>query len=78
MRVASLVRRMKFIDIGANLTDSMYGGDYNGSNRHPPDLAAVLQRAETAGVERMFVTGGNLEESRQVEGTREDAERILV
>ena len=29
---------MKFIDIGANLTDAMYAGDYNGSNRHRPDL----------------------------------------
>jgi hypothetical protein len=29
---------MKFIDIGANLTDVMYQGVYNGSSRHPPDL----------------------------------------
>ena len=66
MRVARLVSRMKFIDIGANLTDTMYSGDYNGSNRHPADLPAVLQRARDSGVEKMMVTGGNLEESRQV------------
>ena len=43
MRLARLVGvgRMKFIDIGANLTDGMYSGDYNGTNRHQPDLAAV-------------------------------------
>ena len=52
---------MKFIDIGANLTDTMYQGEYNGSSKHPPDLEAVLQRAKTAGVVKMMVTGGNLE-----------------
>ena len=66
MRLTRLLTRMRFIDIGANLTDSMYSGEYNGSSRHPEDLKAVLQRAETAGVEKMMVTGGNLEESRQV------------
>ena len=29
---------MKFIDIGANLTDLMYTGEYNGSKRHDSDL----------------------------------------
>ena len=56
---------MKFIDIGANLTDTMYSGDYNGSSKHPPDLEAVLDRAKVAGVERMVVTGGSLAESRR-------------
>ena len=54
---------MKFIDIGANLTDSMYSGEYNGSSKHPPDLGSVLDRAKEAGVVKMMVTGGNLEES---------------
>ena len=69
MRLARLVgaSRMRFIDIGANLTDTMYSGDYNGTNRHPADLAAVLDRAESAGVVKMMVTGGNLEESRQAQ-----------
>ena len=67
MRLARLVGRMKFIDIGANLTDPMYSGDYNGTNRHPADLAAVLDRADSAGLVKMMVTGGSLEESRQVQ-----------
>jgi len=54
---------MKFIDIGANLTDSMYAGEYNGSSKHVPDLTAVLARAREGGVVKMMVTGGNLEES---------------
>ena len=58
-------RIMKFIDIGANLTDSMYSGQYNGSSKHPPDLESVLERAKVAGVEKMMVTGGNLEESKR-------------
>ena len=56
---------MKFIDIGANLTDTMYSGEYNGSSKHSPDLEAVLKRAEATGVVKMMVTGGNLEESRR-------------
>ena len=52
---------MKFIDIGTNLTDTMYSGEYNGSSKHPPDLDAVLERAKNAGVVKMMVTGGNLE-----------------
>ena len=32
---------MKFIDIGANLTDTMYSGEYNGTARHPSDLQVI-------------------------------------
>lgn len=56
---------MKFIDIGANLTDSMYSGEYNGTSRHQPDLQAVIDRARENGVAKMMITGGNLEESRK-------------
>lgn len=56
---------MKFIDIGANLTDTMYQGEYNGSSKHPPDLDSVLSRARAAGLVKMMITGGNLEESKK-------------
>lgn len=36
--------RHRFIDIGANLTDGMFQGDYHGKSYHDPDLADVLQR----------------------------------
>ena len=41
---------MKFIDIGVNLTDSMYSGEYNGSSKHPSDLVSVLDRSKQAGM----------------------------
>jgi len=56
---------MRFVDIGANLTDAMYAGEYHGTRRHEADLPAVVARARAAGVERMVVTGGSLEESRR-------------
>jgi Tat protein secretion system quality control protein TatD with DNase activity len=53
-----------FIDIGANLLDPMFLGEYRGKQAHPPDIDAVLSRAASAGVERAIVTAGSLEESR--------------
>ncbi|CAM9378811.1 unnamed protein product [Scytosiphon promiscuus] len=55
-----------FIDIGANLLDDVFQGRYHGgSQKHEPDLDAVLERAGAAGVEKMIVTAGTLEESRE-------------
>ena len=56
---------LKFVDIGANLLDGMFQGDYRGKLVHPPDIDAVLSRAADAGVERAIVTAGSLDESRQ-------------
>lgn len=51
---------MHFIDIGANLTDSVFSGEYNGRQYHEPDIDAVLSRARSAGVVRTVVTAGTL------------------
>ncbi|XP_059477592.1 deoxyribonuclease TATDN1 [Neocloeon triangulifer] len=64
MRVARNLSKM-LIDIGANLTDGMYKGIYNGTKRHEPDLPNVLKRAWDAGLKHIIVTGGSLEESRE-------------
>ncbi|KAH7425178.1 hypothetical protein KP509_11G043400 [Ceratopteris richardii] len=56
---------LRLIDIGANLTDGMFKGIYNGKSYHVPDLRSVFERAWTAGVDRIIVTGGSLEESRE-------------
>ncbi|RLN73136.1 hypothetical protein BBJ28_00002794 [Nothophytophthora sp. Chile5] len=69
---------MAMIDVGANLTDPVFTGLYRGKQRHEltaramtvsytviqADLTAVLARAKSYGVEKIIVTGGNLEESR--------------
>ncbi|BHF66821.1 TatD DNase [Sparganum proliferum] len=52
----------KFIDIGANLTDLMFSGIYNGSQKHTGDLREVLLRAYNAGLEKIIVTCGCLED----------------
>ncbi|XP_077545029.1 deoxyribonuclease TATDN1-like isoform X3 [Haemaphysalis longicornis] len=54
----------KLIDVGTNLTDPMFRGMY-GSCSHPNDLDQVLERARANGVEKIVVTGGNLEDSRE-------------
>ena len=54
----------KMIDIGANLTDPMFRGIYNSSQRHRDDFDDMLKRARDCGVERMIVTGGSLADSK--------------
>ncbi|KAL3285216.1 hypothetical protein HHI36_019330 [Cryptolaemus montrouzieri] len=55
----------RFIDIGANLTDSMYAGIYNNSIKHQNDLVNVLERSWKAGLEKIIITGGSLSESQK-------------
>ncbi|BFZ16559.1 hypothetical protein BsWGS_19597 [Bradybaena similaris] len=55
---------MKFIDIGANLTDPVYRGRYHGKQAHEDDFQQVLKRAKENGVQKIIVTGGSLEESK--------------
>lgn len=43
----------------------MYSGVYNGSTKHQADLEQVLKRSWNAGLERIIITGGNLEESQK-------------
>ena len=62
----SFVSKTFIADIGANLTDTMYEGEYHGKTKHAKDLSSVLDRAFGNGVERIIVTGGSLEESREV------------
>ena len=53
------------VDIGANLLDPMFQGIYRDKARHPADFSAVLSRARQAGVTRIMVTAGSLQESRE-------------
>ncbi|XP_013789867.1 putative deoxyribonuclease TATDN1 [Limulus polyphemus] len=62
--MATSAVRQKFIDIGANLTDPMFQGIYNGSKKHVEDLHEVIKRAIANGVGKIIVTGGSLEDSK--------------
>lgn len=57
--------KLSFVDIGANLLDEMYQGNYRGKQRHEADLSTVLQRAFDNNVDRIIITCGTLEESRK-------------
>ncbi|KAM7510596.1 hypothetical protein LguiB_009471 [Lonicera macranthoides] len=48
---------IRMIDIAVNFTDNMFKGIYNGKQCHIPDIAAVLTRAWTAGVDRIIMSG---------------------
>lgn len=52
------------VDIGANMLDPMFQGIYREKERHPADFSAVLARALSAGVSKLMVTAGTLQESR--------------
>ncbi|XP_070498988.1 deoxyribonuclease TATDN1 [Chironomus tepperi] len=61
-RSVSLInqRKMKFIDIGANLTDEVYDGRYSGSRKHEIDRQQVLDKAWNVGVEKIILTVGSI------------------
>jgi TatD DNase family protein len=43
----------------------VYEGKYHGKQQHPSDLPSVLQRARTAGCQKLIVTGSDMEESKR-------------
>ncbi|XP_021892423.1 putative deoxyribonuclease TATDN1 isoform X2 [Carica papaya] len=45
---------IRTIDIAVNFTDGMFKGIYNGKQHHVPDIATVLNRAWSAGVDRII------------------------
>ena len=53
------------LDIGANLTDPMYQGIYNGTQKHQPDLEKVLERSWNNNLSKIIITAGSLEESKK-------------
>ncbi|KAH9419572.1 deoxyribonuclease TATDN1 [Dermatophagoides pteronyssinus] len=57
--------RKKFIDIGANLTDFMFQGIYYNRNHHVADIQNVIKRSKEMGLEKIMITGGSLNDSRQ-------------
>jgi TatD DNase family protein len=54
---------MEFVDIGANLTDSMYHGIYHGKTHHDEDLHLVLKRSHSMGMRHIIITSGTLRDT---------------
>ena len=55
----------RYFEIGANLLDDMYRGVYHGKQRHQEDIMDVMERAREAGVQRLILTAGCLEDSKE-------------
>lgn len=51
------------LDIGANLTDPMYNGIYNGNKKHKEDLEDVLKRSWKNDIKKIIITSGSLDDS---------------
>ncbi|XP_050228135.1 uncharacterized protein LOC126677517 [Mercurialis annua] len=68
---------IRMIDIAVNFTDAMFKGIYNGKQCHVADIATVLSRAWSAGVDRIIVTGGSLEESKNALAIAETDGRLF-
>ncbi|KAI2624578.1 hypothetical protein GGS26DRAFT_593192 [Hypomontagnella submonticulosa] len=54
----------RYIDIGINLADPIFRGQYHGTQRHPDDLGAVVSRAKEVGCEKLIITGSDFTSSR--------------
>lgn len=61
----TIMTSLRYIDIGANLTDPIFRGMYHGKKQHADDYEHMLQRAFAQGVDRIIITGSNLEESKE-------------
>lgn len=73
MRMAAL----RMIDIAVNFTDGMFKGIYHGKQYHVSDIQTVLSRAWSAGVDRIIVTGGSLEGSKEALAIAETDGRLF-
>jgi TatD DNase family protein len=49
--------------VGINLGDPVFRGQYHGKQAHEDDLEGVVQRALDVGCTKLMVTGSNLKES---------------
>lgn len=60
------LQRLRYADIGINLSDLQFSGIYHGRKHHEDDRAKVIERARFNGVDKMLVTSSYLEEAKEV------------
>ncbi|KAJ0420748.1 hypothetical protein BJY00DRAFT_301283 [Aspergillus carlsbadensis] len=58
------VTSLRYVDIGINLSDPVFKGNYHGKQVHEDDLGDIIQRARDVGCQKFMVTGSDLEESK--------------
>ncbi|KAL4763265.1 3'-5'-exodeoxyribonuclease [Aspergillus foveolatus] len=56
---------LRYVDIGINLSDPVFQGNYHGKQVHESDLDDIVQRAHNVGCQKFMVTGSDLEESKR-------------
>uniref|UniRef100_A0A1I8P2V7 Deoxyribonuclease TATDN1 n=1 Tax=Stomoxys calcitrans TaxID=35570 RepID=A0A1I8P2V7_STOCA len=76
--VKCLKMSLKYIDIGANLTDPMFRGLYGGSQKHQDDLELVLKRSWTQGLQKMIITVGTLNEADEALSLAQKDDRLYI
>ncbi|MES1914038.1 MAG: hypothetical protein MHM6MM_006172 [Cercozoa sp. M6MM] len=70
--------QMQFIDVGVNILDGMFRGNYRGRQRHEDDLDLVLERSWEHGCTHLIITAGTLSEAKEaVEFCKRDPERLF-
>jgi len=68
----------KFIDIGANIADPVYRGNYRGKQAHEDDFQHMITRAKAYGLNKIMITGGTLSESAEALKTAEEDECLYT
>ncbi|KAG6212017.1 hypothetical protein E4U35_000664 [Claviceps purpurea] len=53
----------RYVDIGINLSDPIFRGCYHGHQKHPDDLAGVVDRARQVGCAKLIITGSDIKSS---------------
>lgn len=60
------LNKMKLCDIGVNILDKMFCGEYNHKYIHENDINNVIDRANSLSVQTLICTGSNIEDSKKL------------